>query len=56
MSSVTKQTGVKSKIPVKAPSVVKMIDVNNFDDVVLVRDNTPLCTPSLPLTPVLGFP
>ena len=43
--SVTKKTGVKSKIPVKPPSAVAKIDVHNFDDVVLVRDtflHTPL--------------
>ncbi|TEB33343.1 disulfide isomerase [Coprinellus micaceus] len=32
---ITKQTGVKSKIPVKPPSAVKKVDVNNFDDLVL---------------------
>jgi hypothetical protein len=44
LSSITKQTGVKSKIPVKPPSAVKKVDVNNFDDLVLVRDNISLHT------------
>ncbi|RXW25545.1 hypothetical protein EST38_g314 [Candolleomyces aberdarensis] len=32
---ITKQTGVKSKLPTTPPSFVKKIDVSNFNDVVL---------------------
>ncbi|KAF5341709.1 hypothetical protein D9611_001837 [Ephemerocybe angulata] len=32
---VTKKTGVKSKLPAKPPSAVKIVDVHNFDEIVM---------------------
>jgi hypothetical protein len=38
-------TGVKSKLPTKPPSLVKKIDVSNFNDVVLVCIAPSLASP-----------
>ncbi|KAJ3547460.1 hypothetical protein NMY22_g1645 [Coprinellus aureogranulatus] len=45
---VTKKTGVKSKLPVKPPSHVKKVDVNNFDDVVLDSNKSVFITFTAP--------